>query len=79
MSGALDDHGTRFMAVELEGREEIHVFDGLDMPAGKHAQSGFGEGFDSHDTGQHRRAVNLMIVKEGLNLRIERSLNRSKE
>src|ERR1019366_10119910 len=75
MNGGLDDHCARLMAVELERREEIHVLNGLDMPAGQRPQSSFGKCLDPHNAGQHGRAVNLMIVQERLNVRIESSLD----
>ena len=76
MNGRLDRHRARFVPVELERRQEVHVFDRLDMPAGKQAQGSFGKRLDAHDTGQHRRAVNLVIVQERLNRRVQRGLDR---
>ena len=39
-------------------------------------QRSFGECLDPHDAGQHRRAVDLVVVQERLNLRIESGLDR---
>ena len=45
------------------------------MPAGKHAQGGLGESLDPHDSGQHRRAVDPVIVQEWLDFGIESGLH----
>ena len=73
---SLDKHRSRLVAVELERRQEIHFLDGLDMPAGMHAERGFRKRLDPHDTRQHRRAVNAVVVQERLRRRIKRGLHR---
>src|ERR1700690_2949863 len=75
MNGRLDKYRAGLMAVELKGREKIHSLDGLDMPARQHPQSSFGKGFNAHYTWQHGRAVDLVIVQERLNFRIESRLD----
>ena len=67
MNRCFDRQRARLAPVELERRQEIHVFNHFDMPAGKQAQGSFGERLDAHDSGQHRRTVNLMVVQERLN------------
>ena len=47
-----------------------------DVPARKQAQRSFGKRLDAHDARQHRRTVNLMVMQERLDLRIQRNLNR---
>ena len=56
----------RLVPIELERRQEIYLFDRLDMPAGKHDSEQLPQSLDAHDAGQHRRAVDLMIVQERL-------------
>ena len=45
------------------------------LPARMHAERGFGKRLDPHDTGQHGRAVDAVIVQERLSRRIERGLH----
>ena len=65
----------RLTSVELKRRKEVYIFNCFDMPAGQHAQSGFGEGLNPHYTGKHGRAVNLMVVQEWLNRWIKHGVN----
>ena len=62
MNADFNRYRARFVSVELERRKERYFFDGFDMPARKHAQRSFCEGFDAHHTREHGRAVNLVIV-----------------
>ncbi len=71
MNSGFNSNLARFAAVELEGREEVYVFDRLDPPSGKQAECSFGECLDAHHAGQNRSAVNLMIMKERLSRRVE--------
>src|ERR1017187_7980480 len=45
------------------------------MPAGMHAQGSLGESLDPHDSGQHRRAADPVIVQEWLKFGIESGLH----
>ena len=67
MEHRLDRHRARLVPVELERRQEVHILDRFDMPAGEHGQGRFRKSLDAHDAGQHRRAVDLVIVQERLN------------
>src|SRR6266566_1851798 len=61
----------RLSAIKLEGRKKVDVFNGFDVPSRKQAESGFGEGLDPHHAGEYRSAVNLMVMKEGLSVRVQ--------
>ena len=50
------------MSIELEWREEIYFFYGLDAPSRKEAETGFGKCFDPHDAGKDWRAVDLVVM-----------------
>ena len=56
----------RLVAVELERREEAHVLDRAHVPVGHEQRGQLGERLDAHDAGQHRRAVDPVVVEEGL-------------
>ena len=71
----LDRHHARFVPIELERREEVHVFDCRDTPAGKQTERSFGKRLDAHYSGQHGCAVNLMIVQKRLKYRVQRGLD----
>src|SRR5579871_687117 len=71
MKRDFDCNSARFTAVELEGCEEIHIFDGRYVPAGKQSEPRFGECFQAHDPRQNWRAIDLMVVEEGLNFRVK--------
>jgi len=47
--GRVDGQRARLVAVELEWREEIHTFDGSDMPARKHRERGLGKCLYAHN------------------------------
>ena len=70
-----DGQSPRLVAVELEGREELDIFDRFDVPARHEARGCFCESLDSHYARQYRRAVNPVVIKERLLGRIQRSLN----
>ncbi len=74
VSGELtcDRELTGLMSVELEGSEEGHILDGREPHLWLQQQRRLGERLDAHDARQHGRAVDLMIVEEGLLGRIER-------
>src|ERR1700758_5350440 len=74
MNAGLDVHRSRFTAIELEGREEVYVFERFHLPSGKQVQSSFPKCLDAHHAGQHRGAVNLMIMKKRLTVRIQSRL-----
>ena len=76
MNLCLDSNNARFASVELERRKEAYVFDRLDPPSGKEAQSGFSKCLDTHYAGQNWGTVNLMIVKERLRRWVEHRLDR---
>ena len=67
-------HGqrARFVAVELQRRGERHVLDGDDVVIGCEQPRGLGERLHPHHAGQHRGAVDAMVVQERLLGRIER-------
>src|SRR5208282_2935684 len=71
MNHCLDRQRAGLAPVELERRQEVYLFNRLDMPVRKQAQGSLGERLDAHDAGQHWRAVNLMVVQKRLNGRIE--------
>ena len=68
-------HRAWLAPVELERRQEVYVVDRLDMPAGNNALSGFCKSLDAHHTGQHRGAIDLMIVQKWLNGGVKRGLD----
>src|SRR5271167_2375356 len=74
MKHGLDGHFARLAAVELERRQEVYLFHCADMPAGKQRLASFTEGLDSHNPRKHGRAIDLVIVQEGLDGRIQRRL-----
>src|SRR4051795_2840793 len=71
MKDDLDCQSARLAPVELKRGQKVHVFEALDAPAGQHGQARFGEGLDAHDSWKHRCSVDLVIVQEGLNRRIQ--------
>ena len=62
--------------VELERRQEIHLFDRFNEPAGVQTQRRFRKCLDAHDAGQYGDAINLMVVEERLQLGIQCGLHR---
>ena len=76
MKSRLDDHRSRLVFVELERSQEIHLFNGFDVPSGMHTQRRFRECLDAHDARQHRSAIDLVVVEERLHLGIERGFHR---
>src|SRR5579872_4148226 len=71
----VDGDRPSLIAIELERSQEIYVFDRLDMPLGKQAKRGFRECLDAHQSGQHGRTFNLVVMQEGLSGRLERGLD----
>src|SRR6266568_4861717 len=75
MNHCFDCYRARLAAVELEGSQEVYVTDGFNMPAGNKALSSLCESLNAHHAGQHRGAIDLMVVQERLDGWIERSLD----
>src|SRR6516225_4755953 len=73
IEGGLNCHGSWLVLVELERRKEVHFFNRLNVPSRMQARSSLGECLDTHHSGQHRNAIDTVVVKERLRLRIKRS------
>src|SRR5579864_6485559 len=71
LNSRLNTQCARLAPVELERRDEVHIFDGFNMPTRKQAQGSFGKRLDAHHAGQHWSTVDLMIMQERLNLRVK--------
>jgi hypothetical protein len=77
MGSSLNLYPARFASIELEWGEEVYIFNGVDVPPGKQAQSGFRKRLDAHHSGQHRSSVDLVIVQEWLFVWIQSCFDRA--
>src|SRR6516164_7585013 len=75
MNLRFDGDGSRLVFVELEWRKEVYFLNCFNVPSRMNAYSSLREGLDAHDTRQHRRPVNPMIIEKWLRRWIERRLH----
>jgi GAF domain-containing protein len=66
----------RFVAVELDRRQQVDVLQRDDLPARQQRVGRLGERLHAHHAGQHRGAVDAVVVQEGLQARVQLGAHR---
>ena len=70
-----DRHRAWLVPVELERRPEVHVLDSGHVQVGHEQPGGLGERLHAHHAGQHRRAVDAVVIQERPGGRVQRGLH----